>query len=136
MTTHFKNDAAPTYGPYEDERQARVDVADIYQQARHSARRAVLGEANHALLADACERSGVTLGAYDGRIVAWLAGWEPQMCALVIGLISRAYAAGRESTDTGWLLDPYCEEGQHANCPGRLCQCPECAHRRPTWPTA
>jgi len=132
MTTHFKNDAS-IYGPYEDERQARADVASIYQQARHSVRREVLGEANHALLADACERAGITLGAYDARILAWLAGWEPQMCAVIVGLITRAHQAGQAVTDIG-LLDPYCEAGQHANCPGR--QCPECAHRRPAWPTA
>jgi hypothetical protein len=31
-------------GPYEEERQARTDVADIYRQARRSVRREVLGE--------------------------------------------------------------------------------------------
>jgi hypothetical protein len=123
-------------GPYEVERQARADVADIYLQARHSVRREVLGEANHALLTGACERAGVALGAYDARILAWLAGWEPQMCAVLVGLITRAHAAGRAAAVAGLLLDPYCEAGQHANCPGRLCQCPDCQHRRPTWPTA
>jgi hypothetical protein len=123
-------------GPYENERQARTDVSDIYQQARHSVRREVLGEANHALLVGACERVGVALGAYDARILAWLAGWEPQMCAVIVGLITRAYAVGWAAAGTGLLLDPYCEAGQHANCPGRLCQCPDCAHRRPAWPTA
>jgi hypothetical protein len=56
-------------GPHEDERQARTDVANIYLQARHSVRREVLGEANHALLTDACGRTGVALGAYDTRIL-------------------------------------------------------------------
>jgi hypothetical protein len=126
---------ATASGPYENERQARADVADIYEQARQSIRREVLGEANHALLIGACERAGVTLGAYDARILAWLAGWEPQMCAVIVGLIARAHAAGR-SAESAWpLLDPYCEAGQHTNCPGRLCQCPDCQHRRPTWPT-
>jgi hypothetical protein len=55
-------------GPYEDERQARADVAGIYEQVRHSMRREALGEANHARLADACERAGVVLGAFDARI--------------------------------------------------------------------
>lgn len=123
-------------GPYEDERQARTDVADIYLRAQHSVRREVLGEANHALLSDACERTGLTLGAYDARILAWLAGWEPQMCAVIVGLITRAHAAGRAAADTGLLLDPYCAAGQHANCPGRLCQCSDCQHQRPAWPTA
>ncbi len=122
-------------GPYEDERQARTDVAGIYLRARHSARREELGEANHALLTGSCERSSVALGAYDARILVWLAGWEPQVCAVIVGLITRAHAAGRAAADTGLPLDPYCEAGQHANCPGRLCQCPDCKHRRPAWPT-
>jgi hypothetical protein len=121
-------------GPDEEERQARADVADIYLQARHSVRREVLGEANHALLTGACERTGVALGAYDVRILAWLAGWEPQMCAVVVGLITRAHAAGRAAADTRSLLDPYCEVRQHSNCPGRLCQCSDCARQRPAWP--
>ena len=30
------------------------------------------------------------IGGYDLKILAWLAGWEPQVCAVVAGLITRA----------------------------------------------
>ncbi len=42
-------------------------------------------------LADlAAELSGIELGAYDKRIIEWLAGWEPSTVAVVCGLVSRA----------------------------------------------
>jgi len=116
---------------YETERQAAADVAGIYAECDRSNHRGVMGEASLAYLRDACERSEVSLGAFDARILAWLAGWEPETCAVVAGLVTRAYAAGLSATDSaGPLLDPYCQAGQHANCPGRLCQCPHCQHER------
>ena len=33
------------------------------------------------------------LGAYDRRILGWLARWEPTTCAVVAGLITRASLA-------------------------------------------
>jgi hypothetical protein len=36
----------------------------------------------------------VTLGAYDARILAWLANYEPETCAVISGLITRANDAG------------------------------------------
>jgi hypothetical protein len=81
-------------GLYETEQQARADVAYVYERSRHSLRQSALAEANLAHLADACESAGVTLGAFDARIVTWLASWEPETCAVVAGLISRAFAAG------------------------------------------
>jgi hypothetical protein len=57
-------------------------------------RRGVLAEANHARLTEACQSAGVTLGAYDARILAWLANYEPETCAVVTGLIKRAHDAG------------------------------------------
>lgn len=50
---------------------------------------------SHRLLREALAGAGVDLGAYDHRIVAWLAGWEPQMCAVIAGLITRASQAGK-----------------------------------------
>jgi hypothetical protein len=41
-------------------------------------------------LLSACERAGVTIGAYDWRILDWLAGFEPQAAAAVAGVIVRA----------------------------------------------
>jgi len=49
---------------------------------------------NLAMLRAACEGADVELGAYDLRILAWLAGWEPQLCAVVAGLITRAGSHG------------------------------------------
>ena len=37
--------------------------------------------------------AGVELGAYDRRIVGWLAGWEPLTVAVICGLIRRARTA-------------------------------------------
>jgi hypothetical protein len=118
-------------GPYETDRQARADVSGIYANGHHSSHRGALGEANLAYLREACERTGLTLGTYDSRILAWFAGWEPETCAVLVGLITRAHAAGRASSNAVPLLDPYCRAGQHAICPGRLCQCPHCQHRLP-----
>lgn len=118
-------------GPYETERQARADVGWIYAESQHSYRPGALGEVNLAFLREACELAGVNLGTYDSRILAWFANWEPQTCAVLVGLITRAHAAGRTAANALPLLDPYCQAGQHAICPGRLCQCPHCQHRLP-----
>ena len=65
-------------GPYETEQEARADVVHIHEQARRSVRRGVLAEANHARLIDTCQGAGVTLGAFDAKILAWLANYEPE----------------------------------------------------------
>ena len=46
-------------------------------------------------LTAACETAGVELGAYDRRVLTWLARWEPEMCAVVAGLILRAGEVSR-----------------------------------------
>jgi len=84
---------AATTTPYETERQARAGVAGVHAQCDRSNRRGVMGEANLAYLREACDRTNETLGAFDTRILAWLAGWEPETCAVVAGLVTRAYAA-------------------------------------------
>lgn len=73
------------YGPYESEQQARTDVTHIHEQARRSVRRGVLAEGNHARLMDACQDAGVTLGAFDAKILGWLANYEPETCAVITG---------------------------------------------------
>jgi hypothetical protein len=125
----------PASGPYETGRQATADMASVYQMARRSNRWGALAEANLARLADTCQRAGVTLGRFDARILAWLANYEPGTCAVIAGLVTRAHDAGLSADGTVPVLDPYCQAGQHANCPGRLCQCPHCQHQRPTCPT-
>lgn len=38
--------------------------------------------------------AGLELGAYDQKIIGWLAEWEPATVAVICGLISRAREAG------------------------------------------
>lgn len=48
------------------------------------------------------------LGAFDDRILSWLANWEPETCAVVAGLIARPYASGAASVarrNQGYWLD-------------------------------
>lgn len=80
-------------GPYETAEQVRrlPAVRAVYEamHAQGPQRGAGQGECER-LIRGACERAGVTLGAYDERIVRWLAGWEPETCAVIAGLITRA----------------------------------------------
>ena len=85
--------------PYEAERQARADVAGVCAQREHSNQRGVMREANPSYLREACDRTSVTL-AFDTRILAWLAGWEAETCAVVAGLVIRAHAAGLSVADS------------------------------------
>jgi hypothetical protein len=39
--------------------------------------------------------AGVELGDFDRQVLSWLAKWEPSTVQVVIGLITRAHAAGR-----------------------------------------
>jgi hypothetical protein len=84
-------------GPFETEHEARElpAVRAIYDAMHASRRRGVMGERGYRLLDEACRAAGVQVGAYDHRILVWLAGFEPETCAVVAGLISRAHAAGR-----------------------------------------
>lgn len=72
-------------GPYETEQQARGEVAGVYEQSSRSELRGGLANANYAYLTAACELAGVDLGAFDVRILVWLANWEPETCAVVAG---------------------------------------------------
>jgi hypothetical protein len=47
---------------------------------------------NAKMITDACDRAGVDLGAYDRRIIAWAGGWDPEVAAVLAGLIIRAAA--------------------------------------------
>jgi hypothetical protein len=78
-------------GPFHTEREARATVQHILASPPGTG---AWGDGCHRLLEDACAAAGVTLGAYDHRILLWLAGWEPATCAVVADLVIRA-AAGR-----------------------------------------
>jgi hypothetical protein len=84
-------------GPVETERDALQlpQVQDIYDAARATrGRRSVMAECSHQMLCEALAAAGVELGAYDHRIVTWLAGYEPQAVAVIAGWIERAHQAG------------------------------------------
>lgn len=80
------------HGPFESEDQARTTAAvrAIYEAYRAGI--TSLHDGSAELLLSACEQAGVTLGAYDRRILSWLAGFEPQAAAAVAGIINRAAA--------------------------------------------
>ena len=73
-------------GPYETERQALDDCRAVYD-AKH-ANPGQMQALNWAALEDACR--GVELGEYDRRIIAWLAGSEPQVCQVIAEIVRRA----------------------------------------------
>lgn len=52
------------------------------------------GEATYRAALDAVF-SGVELGAYDRRIIAWLAGWDTPTVATLCSLVMRARAVSR-----------------------------------------
>ena len=52
---------------------------------------------NRVLLAGALAGAGVELGAYDIRVVDWLALWEPHVVACIAGWVQRA--GGSEEGD-------------------------------------
>ena len=77
--------------PIETERQASDAVRHI-TDSRAGAGTWQVG--CHQLLEDTCRAAGVQLGAYDYRILYWLAEWEPSTVAVVASLIRRAHEAG------------------------------------------
>jgi hypothetical protein len=104
-------------GPYETERQAADATRHIYDSPPGTG---AWGDGNHRLMEDACTAAGVQLGAYDHRILVWLAGWEPATCAVIAGLITRARALGPAQLATVLeALDVAAEykRDRTANCP-------------------
>ena len=84
-------------GPYETREQARESSR---ARAAWKAWHADPGPGKmaphlHRMLDEACSAAGVELGAYDHRIIQWMAGWEPEVCAVLAGLITRAAAGAR-----------------------------------------
>lgn len=74
-------------GPYETEQQAADTTRDAYG---HPHAPGHMRAFNRARLADACEAAGVELGAYDLRILEWATMWEPEVCAVLAGIVARA----------------------------------------------
>lgn len=89
-------------GPFETEQEALGSpaVRAIYDAMRAAPGSGVMAGRGHRLLEKACEAADVEVGAYDRRILVWLAGFEPQACAVIAGLIARGgHLAGREVAD-------------------------------------
>ena len=87
-----------TIGPIETEREALglPAVRDIFAAFDRDPGVGKMAPHTHKMLISACVAAGVELGDYDRRILLWLAGFEPQACAVVAGLIGRAHDAGSE----------------------------------------
>jgi hypothetical protein len=88
-------------GPYETEREARLARMPIAVAELHDAGLVDAGDPGRltrntvlAHLEAACEAARLDLGAYEHRVLEWLAGGETNTAQVVIGLIRRAHAAG------------------------------------------
>jgi hypothetical protein len=83
---HLAND----HGPFESESQALATPAVQAAYRAYDVGISSLRDGAADLMLSACEKAGVGLGAYDRRIIIWLAGFEPQAAAAVAGIIVRA----------------------------------------------
>ncbi len=79
-------------GPFEAERQVGElpAVRAVYEAFRADPRPGRMTSGTERLLSEALAEAGVLLGAYDRRVMAWLAGWEPQTVAVVASWVTRA----------------------------------------------
>lgn len=84
----------PEYGPYETGDQARMipEVRVIFEAFDHGSGTGDLSGA--PLILAACKAAGIELGAYDARTVAGFGNLEPATCAVIAGLIMRAWDDG------------------------------------------
>jgi hypothetical protein len=94
---------ANDHGPFETESQALAAPAVRAAYRAHEVGTTSLRDGAADLLLSACERAGATLGAYDRRILLWLAGFEPQAAAAVAEIIVRA--AARSPHEIAFDLD-------------------------------
>jgi hypothetical protein len=85
---HSTND----HGPFETEGQALAAPAVQAVYRAYDVGITSLRDGAADLMLSACEKAGVRLGAYDRRILIWLAGFEPQAAAAVAGVIVGAAA--------------------------------------------
>ncbi len=94
-------DRAVTIPPLGSEADARAlpSVAAIFRAVTEGSRQGVMEAGCKRMLRDACSSAGVEMGAYDEHVLAWLAMWEPQVCAAVAGWIERAHESGRQEKD-------------------------------------
>ena len=83
-------------GPYQTREQASETeaVQEVYRAFRADPGVGKMAAHAHRLLMRACTEAGVSLGAFDRRVLAWLSEWEPETAAVIAGLILRAREAG------------------------------------------
>ncbi|GAA2691076.1 MULTISPECIES: hypothetical protein [Nonomuraea] len=93
-----------SFGPYDSEAQTRREPLATEIRALHESGQLRSGDPDRLVdavqkkhLLDFCEQAGIDLGVYDVRVLAWLAGRDPSAVQVVLGLISRAYEAGRKA---------------------------------------
>jgi hypothetical protein len=78
-------------GPYTTDREAADDAREVYRTDPGE-----MTGANYKRLVTACKQARITLGAFDRQILAWLSGWEPETCQVIIALVKRAHATTEE----------------------------------------
>lgn len=104
------SDTPRPFGPYENERQALAEP--MPQAVRNIQDADTIRDTITGHLLRACDQAGIDLGAYDHRTLIWLADGETSTAQVLIGLISRAYAAGQEAA-RDWIVardgGRYCE---------------------------
>jgi hypothetical protein len=108
-------------GPFDSQRQAADSVRHIIDSPPGTG---AWQDGCLRLLEDACRGGGVQLGAYDSQIVVWLAGWEPWVCAVVAGLITRAHAGALDEDDRRAVLGALDVAADELR--DRTANCPEC----------
>jgi len=89
--------AANGPGSFETEGQVRElpAVRVVYEAFDADPGAGSMAPHSERMLRESCAAAGVVLGAFDRRVVSWLAGWGPETCAVIGGLIIRAHVAGR-----------------------------------------
>jgi hypothetical protein len=60
-----------------------------------------LAPSNETMLSRALSAAGVSTGAYDRAVLEWLAGWEPETCAVIAGWVARAACGLTSAPDSG-----------------------------------
>jgi hypothetical protein len=95
-------------GPFESDREVTQtpQVQAVYAAFEAAPGAGKMAPHNFLMLVNACEAAGVDLGSpasRDRQVLAWLAGWEPQTCAVVAGLIARARHAAGVTLDAAQL---------------------------------
>jgi hypothetical protein len=110
-------------GPYQSERDAAAEPMPRAVRALHDDSRVRSGDPDRLVatcvmghMADTLAAAGVELGAFDRRIVAWLCGYEPATVQVVLGLVARAHAAGREAGHAERAADGAAAQGDACAC--------------------